>query len=201
MIKAGIFDVGGVLHDTSGDYIFKDIMQTFKITEEVLRKAWFEIIDRLGKGEITENEFWHLFLKKTKSNKSLPKESLFLKRFIKHYNRNDDVINLVKRLKNNGYKVAVLSNSIKPHAEYQYKIGIYQNFDIVVLSHEVGMLKPDLKIYEYILKKLLIKPEETFFVDDKLNNIEAAAKLGINGIFFKNIKQLETELEKLGVKI
>lgn len=131
----------------------------------------------------------------------MPKESLFLKRFIKHYNRNDDVINLVKRLKNNGYKVAVLSNSIKPHAEYQYKIGIYQNFDTVVLSHEVGMLKPDLKIYKYILKKLQTKPEETFFVDDKAINVEVAAQLGIHKILFKNIKQLEIELEKLGVKI
>lgn len=66
MIKAGIFDVGGVLHDTSCDYIFKDVMQALEITEEVLKEAWFEIIDRLGKGEITENEFWHLFLKKPK---------------------------------------------------------------------------------------------------------------------------------------
>ena len=201
MIKAVIFDVGGVLHGSSGNYIFQDIMQTFEITEEVLREVWSEIIGKLGKGEITENEFWRLFLKKIKSNKPLPKESLLLREFIKHYDRNDDVINLVKRLKNNSYKVAVLSNSIKPHAEYQYKIGIYRNFNIVVLSHEVGMQKPDLKIYKYLLRKLRVKPEEAFFVDDKLNNVEAASKLGIHAVLFKNIKQLEIELEKLGVKI
>lgn len=201
MIKVGVFDVGGVLHETSGDYIFQDIMQTLEITEEVLRETWFKIIDKLGKGEITENEFWRLFLKKIKSNKPLPKESLLLRAFIKHYHRNDDVINLIKRLKSNDYKVAILSNSIKPHAEYLYKIGIYQNFDIVVLSHEVGMQKPNLEIYKYLLKKLLVKPEEVFFVDDKLNNTEAAAKLGIHAILFKNIKQLEIELKELGIKI
>ena len=63
------------------------------------------------------------------------------------------------------------------------------------------MQKPDLEIYRYLLKKLLVKPDETFFVDDNVNNIEAAAKLGIHAILFKNIKQLEIELEKLEVKI
>jgi len=99
MIKVGIFDVGGVLHETSGNYIFQDIMKTLNITGEVLKKAWYEIIDKLGKGEITEKEFWRLFLKKVDTNKPLPKESLLLREFIKHYNRNDNVINLVSRLK------------------------------------------------------------------------------------------------------
>jgi epoxide hydrolase-like predicted phosphatase len=201
MIKAGIFDVGGVLHEASDDYIFQDIMRAFDITEEVLKYAWHEIIGKLQKGEITEDEFWHLFLKKIKSNKPLPEESLFLREFIKHYNRNDDAINLVKRLKNNGYKVAVLSNTIKPHSDYEYKIGIYQNFDMVVLSHEVRMRKPDLEIYKYLLKKLQVKPDEAFFVDDKIDNVKTAAKLGIHAILFKNTKDLEIELEKLGVRI
>jgi putative hydrolase of the HAD superfamily len=201
MIKAVVFDVGGVLHETSGDFIFKDIMQTLEITEDVLKEAWFENINKLGRGEITEKEFWRLIVKKTKSKKPLPRESLLLREFINHYNRNDAAINLVNRLKTKGYKVAILSNTVKSHAYYQYEIGVYQNFDTVVLSHEIGMLKPDLEIYEYLLKKLQVKPEEVIFTDDKINNIEAAAKLGIHAILFKNIEQLKTELEKLGVKV
>jgi len=201
MIKAGIFDVGGVLHKSSGTYIFQDIIQTFEINEKVFKKAWYEIIDKLGKGEITEKEFWRIFMEKTKSSKPLPKRSPLLREFIKHYDRNNDVINLVKRIKNNGYQVAVLSNSIKPHADYQYKIGIYQNFDVVVLSHEVGMQKPDPEIYKYLLRKLQLEPNETFFVDDDVNNVETAAQLGMYGIHFQNIKQLESELIALGVKI
>lgn len=200
MIKVGIFDVGGVLHGSSGDYIFQDIINTLNVKEEILRKAWDKFIDKLGKGQINENEFWQQILKETKSKQKLPKESLLSREFIKHYNRNDAVIDLVNRLKNNGYKVAVLSNSIKAHSDYQYKIGIYQNFDEVVLSQEVGMQKPDSKIYKYLLKKLGIKAEEAFFVDDNVDNVKAAAKLGIKAILFKNVKQLEIELERLGVE-
>lgn len=201
MIKAGIFDVGGVLHEVVSNYIYEDICQTLGISESILKENWYELADRLGIGEITEKEFWQLFLQKIKSNKILPEESLFLRKYIEHFKAKEDVLNLVKKLKKNNYRVAVLSNTIQPHADYLNKIGFLQDFDPVVLSQEVGMLKPDVEIYKCVLKKLQVEPEEVFFVDDKLKNIEGAAKLGIHAIHFQDSKQLELELKKLGVKI
>ena len=201
MIKAGIFDVGGVLHERVSKYIYKDIKRTLKISNKVFHKNWHLVEDKLGKGLVTEEEFWQLFLKKTKSKESLPTKSLFLREFIKNYNRNEDVFDIVKKLKQNGYKVAVLSNTVKPHADYQNKIGIYQMFDPVILSHEVGIKKPDPEIYKYVLKILKLKAEEVFFTDDDIKNVEAGAELGMHAILFENAKQLEDDLIKLEVNI
>ncbi len=201
MIKAGIFDVGGVLHDTSIKYIYPDIITTLGITKEAFDKAWKRLINRFGKGDISEKEFWKVFIKQTQAVKPLPKESLFLREFIKHYNRHDNVLSLVQKLKRNGYKVAILSNSIPPHARYQYEIGIYQNFDVVVLSHEIGIQKPDPEIYTLTLEKLGISAPEAFFVDDDNANVEPAIKLGMHGLVFTSYRVLCNDLQKLGLKI
>ena len=61
------------------------------------------------------------------------------------------------------------------------------------------MIKPDPKIYEYILEKYDINPAEAVFIDDNADNIEAAKKFGINTILFKGKEDADRELEKLGV--
>ncbi len=63
------------------------------------------------------------------------------------------------------------------------------------------MVKPDMEIYEYVLKELNAKSEECVFIDDKAENIEAAEKLGIHGIVFENKEQLKQDLEELGVTV
>jgi epoxide hydrolase-like predicted phosphatase len=201
MIKAGIFDVGGVLHKRVSKYIYKDIKKTLNISDKVFHKNWHIVEDKLGRGLVTEEEFWLQFLKKTKSKESLPSESLFLREFIKRYNRNNDVFEIIRRLKAKGHKVAVLSNTVKPHADYQNKIGVYQIFDAVILSNEVGMKKPDPKIYKYLLNILNLKADEVFFVDDDIKNVEAAEKLGMHAILFLSAKQLEKEFVRIGLRI
>jgi putative hydrolase of the HAD superfamily len=62
-------------------------------------------------------------------------------------------------------------------------------FHISVFSCEIGLMKPDPEIYRRILKLCEVKPEEAIFVDDALENIEAANKLGIHAIQFKNAAQ------------
>lgn len=201
MIKAGIVDVGGVLHDSSTPYIFADIKTTLKIDENALQSAWSKPIQLLTIGSITEKEFWNIFTKRVKVTKPLPRESLLLRAFIKYYGRHDDVLYIVRNLKRQGLKMAVLSNTIQPHAKYQHKIGIYQQFDVAVLSNEVGIAKPAPEAYQLTLEKLKVKPAEAFFVDDAGENVEAAVKLGIHGILYQNSIQLIKALHRLGIEI
>ncbi len=201
MIKAGIFDVGGVLHDSSAQYIFADIKATLEIGEEALQSAWHKPFQLLTKGSITEKEFWNRFTKRANVTKPLPKESLLLRAFVTHYGRHDDVLHIVRNLKRRGLRVAVLSNTIHSHAEYQYKIGIYQQFDVVVLSSETGIEKSTPEAYCVTLEKLKTKPIETFLVDDEAVYVEAANKLGIHGILYQDTNQFLKELRNLAVKI
>lgn len=84
------------------------------------------------------------------------------------------------------YRLFLLSNTDSIHIErFQHKAGIsfyrdfYQCFEKVYFSYELGMRKPDPEIFEFIIKEHNLLPKNTLFVDDNLQNVESAEKLGI----------------------
>lgn len=201
MIKAGIFDIGGVLHKRVNEHIFSDIDKTLQISEDTRKEYWDECAHKLSIGKISELEFWHEFIKSTHAKGKLPKQSLLLREYKNHFEIFRDIMQMVKELKNNGYKVAALSDTNSIHSGYNKKMGIYKVFPIKVLSHEVGMVKPNPEIYLYTLQKLGVAPQEAFFTDDLQKNIDAANKLGIHGILFTSATKLRNKLQDLGVNI
>ncbi len=107
-------------------------------------------------------------------------------------------VELVKSLKEN-YKIGVLSNACKGHAQGVRETGLYDFFDEVVLSHEIGFQKPAKEAYLKILERMDVTPKETIFIDDLQENIEGAERVGLIGILYKNTLQLRQELESQGV--
>jgi len=68
---------------------------------------------------------------------------------------------------------------------------------VSVFSCEIGLAKPDPTIYHYILKLCHVEPEESIFVDDFIDNIEAANRVGMHGILFKNASQAIQDVKTL----
>lgn len=201
MIKAGIFDIGGVLLDWSNRPMFDDIINTLQITDEVLAKYWDAHIRLLGEGKITEDEFWKRFIKDANVTVALPKKSLFLREFEKRFHVNEDVRDIVKAMAKQGYPVALLSNTIDPHLSFMRTTHLFDLFDVLIFSNEVGYEKPAPEIYQAALEKLHVKAEETLFVDDLLENVEGANAVGIHGILFEGASYLQEKLEELGVEV
>ena len=201
MIKAVIFDVGGVLHTDEMKFVRQDIISTLGLTKKIYESSYSKLIQPLSKGEISEKQFWTSFIKEATSKVVLPEKSLFTREFSKRFKVNKDVNKIVKSLKAQDYKLAVLSNTIKSHVEVNKKMGIYDNFPIRILSCEVGLKKPDPSIYKLALDKLGTKSEETVFIDDKQEFVNVAEKLGLKGINFKNARNLIEELKNLGIKV
>lgn len=114
---------------------------------------------------------------------------------------NDGVIEIVRELKAAGYRVPVLSNAEHNKIRAAKEFGAYDHFEPLILSAEVGLEKPDRRIFELAAKRIGLKPEECVFVDDKKRNADAAMQVGFNAIVFKNAKQLRKDLKKHGVKI
>ena len=201
MIKAIIFDVGGVLHNDLRDYLKNDITSTLGISEKAHDQFFKKYDEMLSIGKISEKDFWELFVRGTKAVKPLPKDSLFVREFDKNYKIFNDVIDLVRRLKKNGYKVAILSNTIKSHADVNIKKGAYDEFEIKILSYEVGFRKPDEQIYMLALRRLNVKSEEAVFIDDNPKMVKGANAVGIFGIVFESYKKLVTDLKTLGIRL
>ena len=97
-----------------------------------------------------------------------------------------DRLDLVNELRS-GYKLIVLSNTNGIHVKkFNHKLqqstgkgNLHHFFDVVYFSHEIKMRKPDKEIYQFVLDQNQLNAEETLFLDDNLNNLEAAAALGI----------------------
>ncbi|MBI1857463.1 HAD family phosphatase [Candidatus Saccharibacteria bacterium] len=95
------------------------------------------------------------------------------------------------------YKVAILSNANTGTLDRKFTPEQLAIFDAVVVSAEVGMIKPDPKIYEYTANKLGLKPRECVFIDDIKVYCEAARMVGMKAIFYNDFKQFQRELIKI----
>ena len=106
---------------------------------------------------------------------------------------------LFGRLKRN-HRVIALSNTNEMQFGYLSRVHpLIGEFDDYVLSHQVGCLKPDPEIYRVALQKSGALPEDSLFVDDLAENIQAAERMGIKGLVFTGERQLREDLEELGV--
>lgn len=104
----------------------------------------------------------------------------------------------VQKWKDRGYKVYALSNyGEQPFLWSRPRFDFMELMDGAVISYELKLLKPGEEIYKAICNKYGIVPEQAAFVDDNPANIEAANKLGFNGVLFSNHKQADEELERL----
>lgn len=192
MIKAVIFDVGGVLHKSQS--IYKDIADAYGVSQEECSIHMNPIVELFRKGEISEEEFWKKLSQSLK--KPLPENSYDLWRL--GYERNfviyPHIIELIKEIRQRGIKTAMLSNTIVPHVEILKKHIDFKLFDVIVFSCEVGLSKSSPAIYSLTVEKLKVKPEECLFIDDEEKRLVPANELGMKTILAQNPEQVIQEV-------
>lgn len=103
----------------------------------------------------------------------------------------EPTVELIKELKERGYKLYVLSNMSKEYIAYLRRFPVFELFDFQVVSCEIGLGKPDHRIYEYLLSHCQLDPSETIFIDDRNDNVEAAAEFGITPFHFDRRNPVE----------
>lgn len=117
---------------------------------------------------------------------------------------NHDLASYIKELKEKGYVTALLSNG--NHETFERRILAHNPwfrplFDHLVISSEVGLRKPNPEIYQHVLSKLAVSPEEAVFVDDNEENTLAAQKLGIESILYTNTDAVKSGFKRLGINV
>ncbi len=107
------------------------------------------------------------------------------------------VENLAKR-----YRLGLLSNTNEIHFEHFIsKREFFPLFQAVTLSYQVGVMKPDRKIYEDVIGKLGLPPGACVFVDDVDDNVRGAEEVGLVGVLFRDKDLLVEDLMRLGVHL
>lgn len=108
----------------------------------------------------------------------------------------DHSVPLMRSLKEQGYGVYLLSNyGVTPFKYARENMKFFDEVDGMIISHEVGVIKPEPEIYELLFNKYNLVPGECVFIDDRADNIEAAIEMGMSGIVFEGITQVNKELE------
>ncbi len=108
-----------------------------------------------------------------------------------------ELVNLTRSLRPS-LKTGLLSNAWPDLRHAMQDVWhIVDAFDEIVISAEVGLTKPDPAIYQLMLQKLAIEPSQALFIDDFIENIEAADRLGMETIHFTSATETQARLEQL----
>lgn len=96
------------------------------------------------------------------------------------------------------YKTGILSNSADgARREEQRRYGFEQLVDVIVYSHEVGLAKPDPRVYRLTEQRLEVQPADVVFVDDAVANVEAARELGWTAVHHRDTEQTIAEVSRI----
>jgi epoxide hydrolase-like predicted phosphatase len=196
-IKAVIFDWGGVLIDNPAPGLMRYFADKLSVSKEKYIKAHSRFAKDFEKGLISEENFWAAVCKVL--GKPTPNvASLWSSAFRSVYSPRADVFSVVSMLHDNGYRTSLLSNTEAPSMRF-FLEQQYDMFDVLVFSCAEKTRKPEKKIYEITIERLGSKPEQTVFIDDKQEFIQAAEQMKMNTILFKDIEQVKMELVRHGV--
>lgn len=203
MYRNLIFDLGDVIIDIDYAITVAEFQKLAKVdfSEIVSYSRQHHVFDRLEKGQISEADFWaeiKLLMKPDVTNEELVNAwNSILINYPKYK------IELLQNLRSR-YQVFALSNINEIHireidrvAKEQFGAQRFADFfHKAYYSNETGYRKPESEIYELVLKSEQLNPSETFFVDDKAENVEAARNLGIQAYQLTNRDKLVDLLQE-----
>ena len=185
MIRTIISDIGNVL---SG-FTWYDFYKSKGYSEEMVERlakatVGSDIWKEYDRGVLSEEEILNRFIANDPELEEDLRKTLANVRGIME--RYDYAIPWIEELKAKGYQFLVLSN--------------FSRKDGGILSCQDKLIKPMPEIYSLILSRYHLKPEECVFMDDILENVEAARRAGINAFVFENQEQAKQMLRTFGVE-
>ena len=173
---------------------FASVMREW-LGQEGQIESWVNPVHALERGEMEVPDFERNLAEglTRKLGKQIDPDGL-LKRLFTHFTHAHDMTGLVRRAKAAGIPTALLSNSWGNSYPDHLFDGM---FDVVVISGDVGMRKPEERIFRYTLDKLGLPAQECAFVDDLKHNVDAAVSFGLVGIHHLTYEQTSLELDAL----
>jgi 2-haloacid dehalogenase len=191
-----LFDLGGVFFDWDPHHFYKDIFdkddESKYFLTEVCSDEWNIKQDAGRTIEEAESELIPKFPHYEREIKMYYKNHRKMIRGIFNLS-----INVLEKLKKQNYECYVLSNwSAETFAGMIDDYPFLKLFDGLLISGEDKLMKPDMAIYELAINRFNLMPQKTVFIDDKLENIEAAKIIHLNTIHLVDPNKIELEVDK-----
>jgi 2-haloacid dehalogenase len=193
MIKNIIFDFGNVFIEWNPLRIFCRILpenEQDRFMKTVWREEWNNNLD-CGVSFV-DNE--------KQLQAKYPQHSQYITYFHKHWydslgEENRESLVLLSNLQKAGYSTYGLSNwSAETFPPTKVVHPFFNTLTGTVISGEEKVCKPDLKIYQILLERYQLTPEECIFIDDRQENLEPAKRLGMETVLFQSAQQVREDL-------
>ncbi len=201
MIKAITFDLDGVYFTSESFKSFKSKLPK-KVTDPIaIDQVFHHSLEnkQFRRGECSEDDFWAYV--KLELGITLTNEEIF--QFLADcYQVDPQVVEIVKKIRSLGYKTCICTNNYPTRIRVlNQKFNFLKNFDIHIFSYQVGVIKPDPKIFQALITATGYHPSEIAYSDDRVDNVTAAQKLGINSFTYQDFAGFINRLKTLGVAI
>jgi putative hydrolase of the HAD superfamily len=199
MIRALISDFGGVLVRTRSGTSRRALEQRLGLPPNTIEARVFssELSLSAQRGDISEDVFWRTL----ERDLDLPGHGLSRQEFQREFLAEDfldkELVALIRSVRP-GLKTGLISNAWDGLREVlQTRVPISDAFDVLVISAEEKIVKPDPRIYQLALNRLGVQAGEAIFLDDFSENIQAAQALGMIGIHFQSSEQAQQDIRAL----
>ncbi|MDP2650705.1 MAG: HAD-IA family hydrolase [bacterium] len=225
MIKAVIFNIGGVLAHDVWEHLFFDedgICNKFNLPREKLETVGRKLYEEYAYRQIPEasdwrsleKEYWKKFINEFRAElpQSITDDDLIqLSESSIREVSSDEMVSLLKELRLNNLILAICSNNTPfwfARQKSESKLTDFFSDENIVLSYQVGAPKShsNCAMFNAVSERVGVDKEETIFIDDRQGNISQAERCGIKGILFEtyspdNIKALKNALRELGISL
>jgi epoxide hydrolase-like predicted phosphatase len=200
-LQAVIFDFGGVLMRTADPRPRWELERRLELAPGGTYEAVFgnPLWDQVQLGRASSEELWADIGQRLGLNAEEVAE--FRQTFRAGDRLDEELVALIRHLRDEGYRTALLSNAPAGLSQRLVELGIDDAFELVLVSGEEGLMKPDPAIFELALQQLGIAAEETIFVDDFRENVAAAQRVGLVATWFRGLPLLRRRLRSLGVPV
>jgi putative hydrolase of the HAD superfamily len=201
LIKALLFDFGGVLVRTEDWSPRQRWEARLGLPERALDQAVFNsaVARRASHGQAGVAEVWAEVARALKLDPAQLDECR--RDFWSGDKLDVDLIALIQSLRPR-YQTAILSNAWNDAREnFTRLFGLDQAFDHLIISAEVGLTKPDPRVYRLAAQRLGVEPSEAVFVDDFVENVEGARAVGMHALHYQPGLDVAAALAQLGVEL
>ncbi|MGD0831975.1 MAG: HAD family phosphatase [Terracidiphilus sp.] len=201
-MRAVIFDYGMVLSGPQEPEAHAALLRITGLGRERFERLYWADRPAYDEGKLTGIAFWRKLLSKAglAENEQAAEE---LNRWDARMwtTENAAMLHWQLALRKHGLKTAILSNmGDEVLASVEREFDWIHRFDVLVWSYQLGIAKPDSAIYRHTIVALGTEPEDTLFIDDKRENIDAARALGMQTIQFSTVDRLREDLIAAGLE-
>ena len=195
-LRAVVFDYGMVLTGSPNAEAHDAMVRITGLPVDRFESLYWADRHAYDEGKLTGIAFWQKFLREA----GLTFQPAIVEEINRHDARmwttqNPAMLAWQEQLKQSSLLTGILSNmGDNVLANIEREFSWIHRFDALVWSFQLHLAKPDPAIYRYALHELGVQPAQTLFLDDRIENIDAARALGIQAIQFSTVERLRSDL-------